>query len=178
MINTTTPTAAAEEPQVADKPATKKSPAAKKGAAKKSPAAKKGAAKKSSGARNKAAAKKTVSRSTQGKLAKKATSKAAAKTKPVKQAKPTKQKAAKPKTTKADKPKKPKLVRDGFTMPEQEYALLGQIKKACQAGGIAIKKSELLRIGVAQLAAMNLKKLKAAQAALTPLKAGRPKKSK
>ena len=78
----------------------------------------------------------------------------------------------------ADKPKKPKLVRDGFTMPEQEYALLGQIKKACQAGGIAIKKSELLRIGVAQLAAMNLKKLKAAQAALTPLKAGRPKKSK
>ena len=178
MINTATPTAAAEEPQVADKPATKKSPAAKKSAAKKSPAAKKSAAKKSSGARKKAATKKPVSRSAQGKLAKKAASKAASKTKPVKLAKQPKQKVAKPKTTKADKPKKPKLVRDGFTMPEQEYALLGQIKKACQAGGIAIKKSELLRIGVAQLAAMNLKKLKAAQAALTPLKAGRPKKSK
>lgn len=154
-----TPTAAAEENQVVDKPTKKQSPAAKKSASKKS-----------SGTKKKAAAKKTGSRSTQGKLAKKATSKSAAKTKPVKQ--------TKPKTTKADKPKKTKLVRDGFTMPEQEYALLGQIKKACQAGGIAIKKSELLRIGVAQLAAMDLKKLKAAQAALTPLKAGRPKKAK
>lgn len=162
-----TPTAAAEENQVVDKPTKKQSPAAKKSASKKSSRTKK-----------KAAAKKTGSRSTQGKLAKKATPKSAAKTKPVKQTKPTKQKVAKPKTTKADKPKKPKLVRDGFTMPEQEYALLGQIKKACQAGGIAIKKSELLRIGVAQLAAMDLKKLKAAQAALTPLKAGRPKKAK
>jgi hypothetical protein len=88
------------------------------------------------------------------------------------------QKAAKPKAAKPDKLKKPKLVRDSFTMPEQEYAVLGQVKKTCHAGGITIKKSELLRIGVAQLASMDLKKLKAAQAALTPLKAGRPKKSK
>ena len=41
MINTATPTAAAEEPQVADNPAGKKSPAIKPRAAKKSPATKK-----------------------------------------------------------------------------------------------------------------------------------------
>lgn len=170
MINTATPTAAAEELPVVDKPATKKSPAAKKRAAKKSPAAK-----------TKTSAKKVVRKSTKAQGAIKGTSKATDKTKPAKAAKQTKQvkkKIAKPKISKADKSKKPKLVRDSFTMPEQEYALLGQVKKACHAGGIDIKKSELLRIGVAQLAAMDMKKLKAAQAALTPLRAGRPKKHK
>lgn len=90
-------------------------------------------------------------------------------------AKPAAKQAAKPKV---EKTKKPKLVRDSFTMPEQEYALLAQLKKACLAAGVEIKKSELLRIGVAQLAGLDVKKLAAAQAALTPLKAGRPKKHK
>lgn len=89
--------------------------------------------------------------------------------------KPADKPAAKPK---AEKAKKPKLVRDSFTMPEQEYALLAQLKKSCLAAGVEIKKSELLRIGVAQLAGMDAKKLAAAQEALTPLKAGRPKKHK
>ena len=93
--------------------------------------------------------------------------------------KPAEKRADKPVAKpKAEKIKKPKLVRDSFTMPEQEYALLGKLKKACLAAGVEIKKSELLRIGVAQLAGMDAKKLSAAQAALTPLKAGRPKKQK
>ncbi len=100
---------------------------------------------------------------------------AAAKPKQNSAAKPAGKPVAKPK---AEKIKKPKLVRDSFTMPEQEYALLGELKKACLAAGVEIKKSELLRIGVAQLAGMDVKKLSAAQAALTPLKAGRPKKHK
>lgn len=79
---------------------------------------------------------------------------------------------------KVEKQKKAKLVRDSFTMPESEYALLAQLKKACLGAGFEIKKSELLRIGVAQLAALDAKKLKAAQAALTPVKTGRPKKHK
>lgn len=161
MINTATPTAAAEEPQVVNKPAAKKTPATTRKSAKK-----------------KAVAKKVVRKSVQAKKPKSAASKATEKTKPVKETKQTKQKLTKPKTSKADKPKKPKLVRDSFTMPEQEYALLGQVKKTCHAGGLDIKKSELLRIGVAQLAAMGLKKIKAAQTALTPLRAGRPKKHK
>lgn len=183
MINTTTPTAVEEESQVADKPATKKSPATKPRAAKKSPAKPK-AAKKSPAAKKKAVAKKVVRKSAQAKKSKTAASKATEKTKPAKETKQpklpkqTKQKVSKPKTSKTDKPKKPKLVRDSFTMPAQEYAVLGQVKKTCHAGGMAIKKSELLRIGIAQLAAMDMKKLKAAQAALTPLRAGRPKKHK
>ena len=90
---------------------------------------------------------------------------------PVKAAAPAK--AAKAAT---EKPKKPKLVRDSFTMPEDEYALFGQVKKACVAAGFEIKKSELLRIGVALISKLDPKKLQAAQRALAPLKAGRTKK--
>ena len=71
---------------------------------------------------------------------------------------------------------KTKLIRDSFTMPENEYALISQVKKACIGAGFEIKKSELLRIGIALLAKMEPKKLKLAQQALVPLKAGRPKK--
>ncbi len=82
------------------------------------------------------------------------------------------------KAVKAAKPKKPKVVRDSFTMPETEYALIGSVKKACLSAGFEIKKSEILRIGVTLIAKLDPKKVKAAQAALVPLKAGRPKKHK
>src|SRR5437762_794177 len=53
--------------------------------------------------------------------------------------------AAEPKV----KARKIKLVRDSFTMPEDEYQVLGDVKKACLKAGLAVKKSELLRVGVA-----------------------------
>ena len=77
-----------------------------------------------------------------------------------------------------DKPKKIKLVRDSFTMPETEYAVLGEVKKACLKAGIEVKKSELLRVGVALIRGMETAKIKAVLDTLPALKAGRPKKSK
>jgi uncharacterized iron-regulated protein len=77
-----------------------------------------------------------------------------------------------------DKSKKAKLVRDSFTMPEAEYNLIGEVKKACLQAGIDVKKSELLRVGVALVKQMEISKLKTALAALPALKAGRPKKEK
>ncbi|MFM7226144.1 MAG: hypothetical protein ACKO10_01170 [Betaproteobacteria bacterium] len=139
--------------------------------------AKPSAAKKK-GAKKKASAQPAASKATKSKVAKKTKRKLAEKIKSPKPPKGAKQKVVKSKINKTEKPKKPKLVRDSFTMPQPEYALLAQVKKTCLAAGFDIKKSELLRIGVAQLASMETKKLKAAQAALTPLKAGRPKKSK
>jgi hypothetical protein len=68
-------------------------------------------------------------------------------------------------------------VRDSFTMPEQEYAVLGQVKKACLKAGFEIKKSELLRIGVALIRQIDLATLKNVLAGLPQLKTGRPKKS-
>jgi hypothetical protein len=85
----------------------------------------------------------------------------------------SKSKAAAP----AEKPKKTKIVRDSFTMPENEYQVLRDMKKACLKAGVEVKKSELLRIGVALIKSMDPAGVKAAAARLAPLKAGRPKKS-
>lgn len=87
-------------------------------------------------------------------------------------------KAATPVTAPKEKPKKTKLVRDSFTMPEAEYAVLGEVKKACLKAGVEVKKSELLRIGVALIRQLDVARLKEILAGLPTLKAGRPKKNK
>ena len=74
------------------------------------------------------------------------------------------------------KAKKPKLVRDSFTMPEDEYAALGEMKKTCLKAGVTVKKSELLRVAVSLLRRMEMPELQQALESLTPVKAGRPKK--
>lgn len=79
--------------------------------------------------------------------------------------------------TEREKLGKPKLVRDSFTMPEQEYAVLAQVKKACLKAGFEIKKSELLRIGVALINKIGMPELKRILADLPQLKTGRPKNS-
>jgi hypothetical protein len=53
--------------------------------------------------------------------------------------------------------------------------VLGSVKKACLKAGVEVKKSELLRIGVALISKMDVDGLKAVLATLPPLKAGRPK---
>ena len=69
---------------------------------------------------------------------------------------------------------RPTLVRDSFTMPEQEYAVLGAVKQACLKAGFEVKKSELLRIGVALLGQLDVTSLRAVLSGLPQLKTGRP----
>ncbi|MDB5853186.1 MAG: hypothetical protein JWR22_1227 [Herminiimonas sp.] len=76
------------------------------------------------------------------------------------------------------RPRKPKLVRDSFTMPEDEYRLLGEIKKNCMREGFSAKRSELLRIGLAMICEVSTAELKRKLAELDPLKTARPKKEK
>lgn len=76
----------------------------------------------------------------------------------------------------APKIKKIKQIRDSFTMPEPEYAVIAQVKKACLKAGFEMKKSDLLRIGVSLIKGLDISTLKIILATLTPLKAGRPKK--
>lgn len=75
-----------------------------------------------------------------------------------------------------EKVKKPKLVRDSFAMPEAEYEVLRDLKKSCMKAGIDIKKSELLRVGVAMLKKQTPEAIQAALSDLVTLKAGRPRK--
>ena len=81
-----------------------------------------------------------------------------------------------PKAGKAAKPakaKKTRLVRDSYAMPEAEYAAIAQLKKRL-AGGV--KKSELLRAGIALLAGLNDADLLAAIGRIERIKTGRPAK--
>jgi len=73
-----------------------------------------------------------------------------------------------------DAPARPRLVRDSFTMPEQEYAVLGSVKQACLKAGFEVKKSELLRIGVALLGQLDMAALRMVLDSLPQLKTGRP----
>lgn len=78
---------------------------------------------------------------------------------------------------KADKAPKLKLVRDSFTMPRSDVALIDTLKSRAVNFKRPAKKSELLRAGLHALAAMGDQQLKAALDALEPLRPGRPKKS-
>ncbi|CAB3756577.1 hypothetical protein [Paraburkholderia humisilvae] len=81
------------------------------------------------------------------------------------------------KDEKARRAKKDKVVRDSFTMPKSDYEKLAELKQRCLDGGVSVKKSELLRAGLALLAAAPPKRLIAAVSALDTVKTGRPAKS-
>lgn len=71
---------------------------------------------------------------------------------------------------------RPQLIRDSFTMPEVEYQVLNEVKKACLAAGFTVKKSELLRVGMALIQVLDIADLRKIVNGLAPLKVGRPKK--
>lgn len=86
---------------------------------------------------------------------------------------------AAPKAGKAEKPakaKKVKLVRDSFTMPDTEYAVIALLKKRCLDAGVSAKKSEILRAAVAGLAKLSDASVVAAIRRLDVIKTGRPAK--
>ena len=86
-------------------------------------------------------------------------------------------KAKKPaKAAKPVKPKKLKLVRDSYAMPENEYAAITVLKKRLSGLGGEFKKSELLRGGIAALAALNDAELLVAMGRVEKIKTGRPAK--
>lgn len=78
---------------------------------------------------------------------------------------------------KVAKPKKPKLVRDSFTIPKTEYAVLDELKQRAIQLAHPAKKSELLRAGIKALTAMPNAALLAALKAVPAIKTGRPKKA-
>lgn len=79
--------------------------------------------------------------------------------------------AASEKTTKA---KKPKMVRDSFTIPKMEYAVLETMKARAASLASPAKKTELFRAGIKALAALPDAAFLAAIQAVPSLKTGRP----
>ena len=98
---------------------------------------------------------------------------------------PTKKATAKP-TVKAapiaqaaaeTKLKKPKLVRDSFTFPKDEYQAIAGLKQKALGLKHSAKKSEILRAGLKLLSSLNDKAFLAALTNVPALKTGRPAKS-
>jgi hypothetical protein len=68
-----------------------------------------------------------------------------------------------------------KLVRDSFTIPKREYAVLAQLKARAVSLAHPAKKSEMLRAGLKLLQGLPDGGLLAALRAVPALKTGRPK---
>jgi hypothetical protein len=80
----------------------------------------------------------------------------------------------KPESEKPAKVKRPKLVRDSFTIPKTEYAVLDELKQRAVKLGRPSKKSELLRAGIKALAAMSGGAFLTALQSVPTIKTGRP----
>lgn len=78
--------------------------------------------------------------------------------------------AAKP----AKNAKKPKMVRDTFTIPKSEYAVLNDLKQRAAQLSQGVKKSELLWAGIKALAAMSEAAFLTALQRVPAVKTGRP----
>lgn len=70
--------------------------------------------------------------------------------------------------------KKDKLIRDSFTMPKTEYAVLAELKQRAVGLARSVKKSELLRAGIKILATLSDAALLTALAQVPTIKTGRP----
>jgi hypothetical protein len=67
-----------------------------------------------------------------------------------------------------------KVIRDSFTIPDGEYALISGIRKRCMKAGVSANKSEVLRAGLAVLNAMQDRELVKVFEGLARVKTGRP----
>jgi len=85
-------------------------------------------------------------------------------------------KAGSPESVHSAAKTKAKLVRDSFTMPQQDFGLIAVLKERALGFKRPAKKSELLRAGLHALQQLTDTQLRGALDSLAPLKAGRPKK--
>ncbi len=170
--NTTQPSANSAAVKIADKPATTTAPTAQ-------PTAKKTVRKAAKKVPRKSAVKATAK--AKSVAAKKPASRPAKKIATA----PTRKASAQPKVKAASsaqpaaetKLKKPKLIRDSFTFPKDEYQAIAGLKQKALGLKHSAKKSEILRAGLKLLNSLNDKAFLAALTNVPALKTGRPAKS-
>lgn len=84
---------------------------------------------------------------------------------------------APPTPTSSEHPKKTSVIRDSFTLPQEDYELIGMLQNRCLNLATNVNKSELMRAGLHALNNLSDRALLAVVADLTKVKTGRPKKS-
>lgn len=72
-------------------------------------------------------------------------------------------------------PALPKVIRDTFSLPPTDYALLEQLRGRALSVGLAINKSELVRTGLRLLSELNEADFRQIIQRIDKIKPGRPK---
>ena len=73
-------------------------------------------------------------------------------------------------------PAREKVIRDGFTMPAGDYALIAQVQAVGLQAGLHVTKSEVLRAGLHALLQLSPDALRQLLLAVEKVKTGRPAK--
>ena len=76
----------------------------------------------------------------------------------------------------AEAPAREKVIRDGFTMPASDYALIAQVQATSLQAGRSVTKSEVLRAGLHALSTMSLTELQEVLSRVEKVKVGRQAK--
>ncbi|NOT83328.1 MAG: hypothetical protein HOP02_00810 [Methylococcaceae bacterium] len=63
-------------------------------------------------------------------------------------------------TDKKSKNTKTKVIKDSFPFPKQEYGVLSELKQACIAAGVPVKRGEILRVGLSLLSQLDFSEIK------------------
>ena len=82
----------------------------------------------------------------------------------------------KPTTNVSPAPELGLVVRDSFTMPEYDYALIAEIQKRCLGKGLPMTKGEVLRAGLRALDSLSDTALHGLAGKVEKIKTGRPKR--
>lgn len=83
---------------------------------------------------------------------------------------------AKSAVKKTDKAPKIKVVRDSFSMPQDEYEEIAEIKASFRKDGMPVKKGEVLRAALKALGSLNMVQKKRLLAGVQKIKANRSNK--
>jgi hypothetical protein len=73
-------------------------------------------------------------------------------------------------------PAREKVIRDGFTMPISDYALIAQVQATSLQAGRSVTKSEVLRAGLHALSTLSLIELQEVFSRVEKVKVGRQAK--
>lgn len=76
------------------------------------------------------------------------------------------------------KAKKPKVIRDSFTIPNDDYELISETRQRCLQSAVNVTKSEVIRAGLHALQQLNDEELVQVFGGLEKIKTGRPSKTK
>lgn len=95
-----------------------------------------------------------------------------------KKAKRPKSEVEKVKQSKKPKPSKPKVIRDSFSLPKDDYRLIKELQNRCLGLAQSVSKSELVRAGLHALVKMPDALLVKTLGSLEKIKTGRPTSQK